>query len=136
MGRVASNPLNVLSLVAGADLSSHQYRAMKISDADREVTYNTSAAAEGYHNLGVLQNKPDSGEAAAVATAGTSRLEMAANCDRGEKIMSDSAGKGTPADADQKSVIGIALSSNSEGDGGFIEVLITPGGHAQANESN
>ena len=60
---------------------------------------------------------------------------MAADCDIGDKIMSSS-GKGAPVDADQKSVIGIALSANANGDGGLIEIMITPGGVAQADESN
>jgi len=135
MPRVQSNPMNVLSMVAGADLSSSQYYAVQIDADAREVKVAGTPAAEGTHVLGVLQNKPKEGEEAAVATAGTSRLVMAANCDIGEKIMSSN-GKGTPVDADQKSVIGIALSANAEGDGGVIEVLITPGGVAQANESN
>jgi len=133
--RVQSNPMNVLSMVAGADLSSSQYYAVQIDADPREVKVAGTPAAEGTHVLGVLQNKPVEGAEASVATAGTSRLVMAANCDVGEKIMSSS-GKGTPADADQKSVIGIALTANVSGDGGVIEILITPGGVSQANESN
>ena len=133
--RVQANPMNVLSMVAGADLSSSQYYAVQIDADPREVKVAGTPAAEGTHVLGVLQNKPTEGQAASVATGGTSRLVMAADCDIGEKIMSSS-GKGTPVDADQKSVIGIALTANAEGDGGIIEVQLTPGGHAQANESN
>jgi len=135
MPRVQSNPMNVLSLVSGEDLTSSQYYAVQIDTDAREIKVAGTPAVEGTHVLGVLQNDPDEGEEAAVATAGTSRLVMAANCSIGEKIMSSS-GKGTPADADQKSVIGIALTANAEGDGGYIEVLITPGGVAQADESN
>ena len=135
MARIQANPMNVLSLVAGLDLSSSQYYAVQVDADPREVKIAGTPAAEGTHVLGVLQNKPTEGQAASVATAGTSRLVMAANCDIGEKIMSSS-GKGTPADGDTKSIIGIALSANAEGDGGLIEVLITPGGHAQADESD
>ena len=135
MARVQSNPMNVLSLVAGLDLSGSQYYAVQMDADPREVKIASTPAAEGTHVIGVLQNKPVEGDAASVATAGTSLLYMAANCDIGDKIMSSS-GKGTPVDADQKSVIGIALSANANGDGGLIEILITPGGVAQANESN
>lgn len=134
--RVQANPMNVLSLVAGADLSSSQYYAVQTDADSREVKVAGAGAAEGAHSIGVLQNKPTEGAAASVATAGSSRLVMAANCDIGEKIMSDGTGKGTPADGDKKSIIGIAMTSNAEGDGGVIEVLITPGGHAQADESD
>ena len=135
MARVQSNPMNVLSLVAGLDLSSSQYYAVQMDADGREVKIAGTPAAEGTHVIGVLQNKPVEGDAAAVATAGTSLLYMAANCDIGDKIMSSS-GKGTPVDADQKSVIGIALSANANGAGGLIEILITPGGVGQADESN
>jgi len=135
MARVQANPMNVLSLIAGADLSSSQYYAVQMDADVREVKVAGTPAAEGTHVVGVLQNDPTEGQAASIATAGTSRLLMGADCDIGDKIMSSS-GKGTPVDADQKSVIGIALSANAEGDGGYIEILITPGGVAQADESN
>lgn len=135
MARVQANPMNVLSFVAGADLSSSQYYAVQIDADPREVKVAGTPAAEGTHVLGVLQNKPVEGDAASVATGGTSLLYMAADCSIGEKIMSSS-GKGTPVDGDTKSVIGIALSANANGDGGLIEILITPGGVGQADESN
>lgn len=137
MTRIQANPMDVLSLVAGEDLSSSQYRALQYDTDYREVKVAGTPAAEGTHVCGVLQNEPTEGQAASVATGGTSRLEMAADCDIGEKIMSDgSTGKGTPVDADQKSIIGIAMCSNTDGDGGFIEIQILPGAVAQADESN
>ena len=135
MARNQANPMNVLSMVAGADLSSSQYYAVQMDADPREVKVAGTPAAEGAHVIGVLQNKPTEGQAASIATAGSSLLYMAADCDIGDKIMSSS-GKGTPVDADQKGVIGIALSANANGDGGLIEIMITPGGVAQANESN
>jgi hypothetical protein len=126
----------VVSLIAEATLAAKQYYAVQMGTSDRYVVVAGAAAAEGSHVLGVVQNKPAAGEAAAVAIGGISKLVMAANCDRGEKIKSDGTGKGTPVDADQKSVIGIALDSNTSGDGAVISVLLTPGGVAQADESN
>ena len=67
--RVQANPMNVLSLVAGADLSSSQYYAVQIDADPREVKVAGSPAAEGTHVLGVLQNKPTEGQAASIATA-------------------------------------------------------------------
>lgn len=126
----------VISLIAEATLAAKQYYAVQIGTADSYVVVAGAAAAEGAHVLGVVQNKPGAGESAAIAIGGVSRLVMAANCDRGEKIKSDGTGKGTPVDADQKGVIGIALESNASGDGAIISVLLTPGGVAQADESN
>jgi len=131
----ASNQI-VKTFKAGEDLTSGQYLAVMIElGTSNEVIKAGTPAAEGTHVIGILQNEPDDGEAASVAIGGTSKLIMAADCDAGEKLMSSS-GKGTPVDDDQKSVIGIALEDNAEGDGGVIEVLITPGGVAQANESD
>ena len=126
----------VKTLIAEATLAAKQYYAVEVGTANSNVVVAGAGAAEGSHVVGIVQNKPGAGEAAAVAIGGTSKLVMAANCDRGEKIMSDGTGKGTPADADTKAVIGIALESNASGNGAIIEVLLTPGGVAQANESD
>ena len=131
----ASNQI-VKTLLSGEDLSSSQYYAVMIElGTSNTVIVAGTPAAEGTHVIGILQNEPADGEAANVVIGGTSKIVMAANCDAGEKIMSSS-GKGTPVDADQKSVIGIALEDNAEGDGGIVEILLTPGGVGQANESN
>ena len=130
----ASNQI-VKTFLAGEDLSSSQYYAVMIElGTPNEVIVAGTPAAEGTHVVGILQNKPDDGEAATVVIGGTSKLSMAAACDAGEKIMSSS-GQGTPADADQKSVIGIALEDCTDADT-IVEVLVTPGGVAQADESN
>ena len=130
----ASNQI-VKSFIAGEDLSSSQYLAVMIElGTSNEVIIAGTPAAEGTHVIGVLQNEPEDGEAASVAIGGTSKLIMAAACDAGEKLMSSS-GAGTPVDADQKSVIGIAL-EDADGAASVIEVLLTPGGIGQANESN
>ena len=136
MSQVSNQVLK--SFIAGAAVATKQYYACQIygSGADNTVILAAAGAAEGAHVTGVIQDKPVSGGATSVCIGGTSKLTMAANCDRGEKIMSDGTGKGTPADGDTKAVIGIALESNAEGDGGIIEVQLTPGGVAQANESN
>jgi len=130
----ASNQI-VKSLIAGESFASKQYYAVMMDTTNNTVVVAGTPAAEGTHVIGIVQNKPADGEAASVAIGGTSKLVMAATCDIGEKIMSSS-GKGTPVDGDQKSVIGIALEAATNGDGDIIEVLLTPGGVAQANESN
>jgi len=130
----ASNQM-VKSMLAGASFASKQYFAVQMTSTDNTVIVAGAAAAEGSHVIGVIQNEPGSGEAASIAIGGTSKLSMAAACDQGEKIKSDGNGEGTPVDGDQKSVIGIALEA-SDGDGSIIEVLLTPGGVAQADESN
>ena len=130
----ASNQM-VKSMIAGESFASKQYFAVQMDTDANTVKVAGGGAAEGAHVLGVIQNEPADGEAASVAIGGTSKLSMAAACDEGEKIMSDGNGEGTPVTTDGYSVIGIALEA-SEGDGSIIEVLLTPGGVAQADESN
>ena len=136
MSQVSNQVLK--SFKAGVTFVSKKYYACMIygSGYDSTVIVATGGAAEGTHVIGIVQNEPASGEAASVCIGGTSKLVMAANCDRGEKIMSNGSGKGTPVTTDNYSVIGIALESNSGGDGNIIEVLLTPGGHGHADESN
>ena len=130
----ASNQI-VKTFISGEDLSSSQYLAVMIElGTSNEVIIAGTPAVEGTHVIGVLQNEPADGEAASVVIGGTSKLKMAAACDAGEKLMS-SAGSGTPVDGDMKGVIGIAL-EDADGSGSIIEVLVTPGGVAQADESN
>jgi len=129
----ASNQ-TVKSFIAGETFAVKQYYAVMMTTTDNTVVVAGTPAAEGTHVIGVVQNKPASGEMASVAIGGTSKLVMAAACSIGEKIMSSS-GKGTPVDADTKSVIGIALEA-SVGNNSVIEILLTPGGVGQADESN
>jgi hypothetical protein len=130
----ASNQM-VKSFIAGVNFASKQYFAVQMDTTANTVKVAGGGAAEGAHVVGVIQNEPGSGEAASVAIGGTSKLSMAAACDEGEKIMSDGNGEGTPVTTDTYSVIGIALEA-SDGNGSIIEVLLTPGGVAQADESN
>lgn len=125
----------VKTFLAGEDLTSDQFKFVMIElGTPNTVIKAGTPAAEGTHVIGVLQNEPDDGEAATVVIGGTSKLVMAAACDAGEKLMS-STGKGTPVDADQKSVGGIALEDCTDANT-IIEVLVTPGATGQANESN
>ena len=125
----------VKTFLAGETLTSDQFKFVMIElGTPNTVIKAGTPAAEGTHVVGVLQNKPADGEAATVVIGGTSKLLMAAACDAGEKLMSN-AGKGTPVDGDQKSVGGIAL-EDCAANNTIIEVLVTPGGVAQADESN
>jgi len=131
----ASNQ-TVKSFICGAaSLVTKQYYAVQMGATDNAVIVAGAGAAEGAHVIGILQNKPAIGEPASVAIGGTSKLQMGATCDRGEKIKAIAGGTGTPATTDKDSVIGIALESAVSATS-IIEILLTPGGHAQADESD
>lgn len=76
-------------LKAGADLSDHQHRAVKLNNAGDVVK-----STEGDRSIGILQNKPVSGEAAEIEMDGISKAvigETIANA--GGELMSDANGK-------------------------------------------
>lgn len=75
-------------IAAGADLSTHQYKAVKVNSAGAVVL-----AATGEHALGILQNAPASGEVAIVRIMGTSLAKAdGTGVTRGDRISSGAAG--------------------------------------------
>jgi len=134
MSQYASQ-LNI-SRTAEETFAEKQYYICMVGTSAGYIKLADAAAAEGTHCLGIVQNDPAAESAANVAIAGTSKVVCVANISIGEKVMSDGNGKATPVDGDQKSVAGIALEPNTAGDGGIIEILLTPGGVGQADESN
>jgi len=68
-----SKGLVVISFKAGADLSSSQFLGVKMDTTEGQVILMTGATD---NFIGVLQNKPESGQEAAVAIAGVSKIEM------------------------------------------------------------
>lgn len=77
-------------LAAGADLSSSQFRMVKINASGLAV-----AAGAGEKAVGVLQDAPDaSGKDASVAFKGVTKMEAGAAVTAGDYIMSDATGRG------------------------------------------
>lgn len=122
--------------LAGADLSAKQYYAVKLNSSAQVVV-----AGAGVHTVGILQNKPESGQPATVGFAGISKAIAGGNIDAGMHVAADSAGKlvnATEAKVDTSdagaasdpvigsNVVGIALASAVSGD--IFEVLITNSG--------
>jgi len=98
-----------LPFVAAADLSAKQYYVVYLSAAN---TVNVSGA--GVLSLGVLQNKPESGEGAIVSRDGdvTSAVAGAA-ISAGDELTTDSSGRVITADDYADEIIGIAMSAAS-----------------------
>lgn len=74
---------------ANADLSAKQFFCVKLAGAFAVDVPSASTDAV----VGVLQNKPKSGDAAEVATAGVSKCVAGAAITAGAKVMSDTTGK-------------------------------------------
>lgn len=110
-----------ITFTAAADLSAKQYYFVKMSAVD-----NVNLAGANEASVGILQNKPKSGEAAVVRVVGTSKLisHDAAGIAVMDMLTSDANGKGEEVDADKEYCGAIALEA-SAADDDIIEVLVT-----------
>lgn len=109
---------NVPGIVAGSDLSAKQFHAVKLT-GDKAV----GAAGSADLALGVLQNDPLQGDAAAVAYAGVSKCKLGANVAVGNRVAPDAAGALAPVSAGQFP-IGVALEAGASGE--IVSVLLIP----------
>lgn len=111
--------LTEITLAAGADLSAKQYFIVKVDSSGDAVL-----AGDGEAAIGILQNKPTSGDAATVAVSGVSKCEAGASITAGALVSSDASGNVVTA-ATGDIVLGKALASADDGD--IIPVLIQTG---------
>jgi hypothetical protein len=110
--------------LANADLRTSQFLAVKPinNSGTTEVALNTTS---GGKILGVLQNKPNTGEPADVMIVGITKMVTGAAVTAGLPVMSDGAGKAIAAATTGSTIIGYALRS-SGGAGEIIDVLVLP----------
>lgn len=110
---------------SAAPNSGFQYRFVKVTGAK---TAGLAVGADNEIVVGVMQNKPQvTGQAATVAIRGVVSVQVGADVDAGESVMTDDAGRATPATLpdDANKVLGVALESGVSGT--IIPVLlITP----------
>lgn len=111
-----------LSFTAAADLSSYQYHFVKLASATT-VTY----ADDGGAAIGILQNKPESGETANVMVMGVSNMKVGTTGVAAvmDKIKTEGTyGYGTTSATNLDNVNAVALETGVSGD--TISVLLTP----------
>jgi hypothetical protein len=111
------------SFAAAADLSTHQHKLVKLTTAGVDICGAQSATEVPF---GVLQNDPETGEAATVMSAGLSMLRVNAaspNIAAGDMITSGALGFGVKATTDKAQVIGRALDA-ATADGVIISVML------------
>ena len=110
-----------INLPAAADLSALQYRFMLI-DSSGNVNKGTGNSTIA---IGVLQNKPSAAaQGARVRTNGKSKLDIGGTVACGDRLTSDSNGKGVVTTTATHLVGAIALTSGVSGD--RIEALLIP----------
>lgn len=93
-------------LKAGGDLTGAQYKFVKLNNAGDVV----AIAAATDVPCGILQNKPNTGEAAQVAVEGVSKVQADEALDEGEEVGTSADGQAqTPAGASGVAIVGKVL---------------------------
>jgi len=110
------------SMTAAADLSSYQYSFVKLTD-DRTV----NLCGSGEAPYGILQNAPESGEQANVATLGISNLKANAAITVGAKVGSGAAGGLGAAVTGDDEYYGAVAREAATAQNDIISVLLCPG---------
>jgi hypothetical protein len=100
-------PVEMLTFTAGADLSANQYYAVKVDSSGNVVL-----AGAGENAIGIIQNKPTSGQAASVMVLGESKAVYGASVTAGGNLSVNANGKLIPTSGNA-AVIGVALESGS-----------------------
>jgi len=110
------------TLVAGADLSSDQYKLVTLAaDGQLDVT----GAVSSNNFIGVLQNKPSAaGQSAEVMVSGVSKMIVGATITAGDELVPSAvtAGRVDPTPATGERIVGVALESGAVGE--LISVLL------------
>lgn len=116
----SSERLNPQTFVAGADLSTTgQYRFVELGSGGTITVCNAAGEAA----IGVLQNKPGSGQAGNVACVGSrTKVIAGAGVTAGAKVTTDNQGRAVTA-ASGNHVHGTACST-ADAAGDVIEVLL------------
>ena len=101
--------LTTITLIAAADLSAKQFFGVILDSAGKAALAGTAGQV-----IGILQNKPTSGQAAIVAISGVSKAAAGGTCTMGKPISADSAGKFVDSSTGQRA-IGRAMETGAAG---------------------
>lgn len=104
------------SYVASADLSAKRYYFVKMHSVAEQI----ALCGNGENAIGVLQDKPISGQAGAVGCSGKMPVQAGDTFAAGAKLASDADGKAVPA-ATGDHVLGVAATAGAAGSLAEIE---------------
>lgn len=116
-------PLFLMSFEAGGDLSTKQFHFVKLSGTGRGVVICDGATDKP---IGVLQNKPTSGQIAEVMVIGLSKVSGDADLAIGDLIGTSGDGQAdakTPGTDTTEYVVGRVIDENGAA-GGLVSALI------------
>jgi hypothetical protein len=115
-----SDKSNIPGLTAGSNLSTSPFRFVLVSGGNAQV----NLGGNGTNAIGVLLNKPDIGEAATVAGAGSvAKVEASAAITAGTLLKSSASGVASGSPLSGQNLVGIALTSTTAG-GQLLSVLL------------
>ena len=116
-----------ISLLANADLSAKQY--FGIEPVAASGVTKAALAGNGEDIIGVLQNKPESGEAATIAISGVTKASAGGVITAGGNVALDAAGEFVAA-ASGDVIVGVNVGKTTA-DGDIFELLLLPRGALQ-----
>lgn len=119
-------PVLIVSFEAAADLSAKQYRAMKMATGGKVDVFSGATDVP----IGILQNKPKSGETADVLILGISKVDSDAALAVGDIIAGQTDGQLEVADAADYPMGQVVLASGAAGE--LASAVILPGLVAKA----
>lgn len=109
-------------VTASGDLSSYQYYVVTATSTAGQVKVATTAATDPI--LGILQNDPESGEAALVAAQGICWALAETSVTYGAPLTCSSTGRVKASTTDKHEIVGFALAASSAA-GDMIPVLLS-----------
>jgi len=114
--------VETVTLKAAADLSGKQYHAVRMSAANacNQASLSTDSAI-----VGVLQNKPQSTEAATVGYMGISKITVGGVVTAGDVLTSNSSGRAATV-ASGQIAIGRALETSTQNGDVITAILQSP----------
>ena len=104
------------SFIAGDDLSSAQFKAVKL-----DSNGNIVVAGAGDRAIGILQDKPSQGQVGAVMLYGVSKAVYGASVTAGQELEVDSSGALVPFSSGK--IVAIALENGSAGEVHSVKIL-------------
>lgn len=113
--------ISIPGLVAAADLSSSQFKAVKLASTANQVK---AVSASTDEIIGILQNAPESGEEAEVACQGIVKALVEASVSAGNFLGPSATGRLTVAETDDDVNIGYALEGSTTSAGDIVKVLL------------
>ena len=119
---IGGHYISIPGLVSAEDLSSSQFKTVKLASTAGQVKAVAAATDEA---IGVLQNAPASGEEAQVAALGVVKALVEASVSAGDFLGPSSTGRLKAATTDNNLNLGYAVTGSSTSAGDLITVILT-----------